>query len=337
MPVPSLTPLFAALALAGPPAQSPTSFNPKLSMVGDFVFRLRDPDKAAETADFREIELGFASDVDPFLKAEAYLAIEKEDGESRINVEEAFGQYDQLGRGISGKFGKIAGAVGRTNRNHRDQLAFMDYPLVTTDLFGEEGLRAGGASASYLVPGERFFDFTLEGLDPEDGPLFAGSRASSPVWVGHARTFFDFTPDLSAQFGVSAANGPSPAGRSNVFGADFTMKWQPGKQGHSLLFETEAYWADRAAPGAPRTFGMFANASYEVSRNWFAGVRYDSSEIPGTSNAHVAWTANVTRKVTEFQYWRLEYRQIASNFQSVQTSLALQFQWVIGAHPAHKY
>jgi hypothetical protein len=337
MPIPSLTPFVAALAMTSAPGQSPNAFNPKISLVGDFAFRLKDDDKTAEHADFREVELGFAADVDPFLKAEAYLAIEKENGESHINVEEAFGQYDQLGRGLSGKFGRIAAAIGRTNRNHRDQLSFLDYPLVTTDLLGEEGLRAGGASISYLMPGDRYLDFTLEGVDAEDGPLFSGSRTPSPVWVGHARTFFDFSPDLSAQFGVSAANGPSMAGRSNVVGTDFTMKWQPGKQGRSLLFETEAYWADSAAPGAPKTFGMFADMEYQVSRNWFAGVRYDSSEIPGTADSHIAWTANVTRKVTEFEHWRLEFKQIASNYESLRSTLTLQFQWLIGTHPAHKY
>lgn len=337
MPIPSLTPLLAAVALAPAPVQTPNAFNPQIGVVGDFMFRLKDDDKAAEHADFREIEIAISADVDPFLKVQSFIALEKEDGETHVHVEEAFGQYDALGKGLSGKFGKLAAAVGRTNRNHRDQLAFMDYPLVITDLFGEEGLRAGGASLSYLFPGDRFFELTVEGVDAEDGPVFSGSRTPSPAWVGHARTFFDFSPDLSAQLGVSAVNGPSLAGRSTVVGADFTMKWQPGGQGRSLLFEAEAYWAEKAAPGTPRTVGAFANVSYEVERNWFAGVRYDTSELPGTTHSHNAWTANITRKVTEFHHWRLEFKQIASNFEAMNSTLSLQFQWAIGAHPAHKY
>ena len=61
------------------------------------------------------------------------------------------------------------------------------------------------------------------------------------------------------------------------------------------------------------------------------------TEIPGTSNKHQAWLAGITLKVTEFEHWRLEFERINSNFEKDRNVLTLQFQWIIGAHPAHKY
>jgi hypothetical protein len=307
--------------------------------VSDFRSRLVNSESGAEKlSDIKEIELGFAADVDPFLRAEAYIAFAKEDGESVVEVEEAFATYTRLGKGLSAKFGKIAGAVGRVQRNHPDALNWLDYPLVVQDFLGEEGLRAGGVSISYLFPGDKFHELTVEALVPEDGPLFLGSNTSRPVVIGHYRTFFDFNEDLSAQLGATLASGPSIGNRkSNIVGADYTMKWQPGGGTRSYTFETEAYWANTGVPGDKTAFGAFAAFTYQLSRTWYGTLKYDDSEIPGTGNRHQAWTVGVTLRPTEFHYWRLEFQNRTSNFGDSRNTLDLQFQWLIGAHPAHKY
>ena len=176
--------------------QSPNSFNPQIAVVTDFRALLSSNDgDDSKRAELKELELALAADVDPFLKAEVYLAVAKEDGESVVEVEEAFGRYTNLGRGLSGKFGKFAAAIGRVQRNHTDQLNSLDYPFVIQDFLGDEGLRAGGGSLSYLLPGDKFHEFTLEALDASETPLFADASTGALVWVGHYRTFFDFSGD----------------------------------------------------------------------------------------------------------------------------------------------
>lgn len=322
---------------ARPPQTNPNYFNPQMSLIADFRGVLAHDEPNERRGRLREVEVGLVSDIDPHLRAEVYLAWHHEDGRTDTEVEEAFGQYSRFAQNLQLKVGKIAAAIGRVNRNHADQLQFLDYPFVIQDLFGDEGLRAPGASISYLFPGERFHEITVEALDPEDGPVFVGGDLAKPTWVGRYRTFFDFSEDLSAQLGASYANGQALAGRASVYGADFTLKWQPGTKGRSAVFETEAYWSDPKVAGAKKTFGMFAALTYEVAPRWFLTGKVDYSEIPATTDIHRAWSLGATYRLTEFQHWRLEYRRVSSNFAPSFGTLTLQFQFAMGPHPAHKY
>lgn len=323
-----------------PAASSKNAFNPQISLVTDFRWAAVNSDPTVRKRGyFKEAELGFASDVDPFLRAEAYISFADEDGETVAEVEEAFGRYNNLGRGLSAKFGKIAGAIGRVQRNHADQLSWLDYPFMVQDFLGDEGLRAGGGSISYLVPGERFHEFTLEAMDAHSQGIFAGNATSaSPVFLGAYRTFFDFGEDRSAQFGVSYANGPSAVAnkRSSLGAAEFTYKWQPGTPGKSMTIEAETYWGQQG--GTPGTkFGGFAAVTYEVRPRLFATAKYDYSETPGSTDIRRGYSLGATLRVTEFHHWRVEFQHVLSNFAPARNVLNFQFQWLIGAHPAHKY
>lgn len=322
-----------------PQPKNPAFFNPQMAIVGDFRGTLRDDSDEKRHFDFHEIELNFAADVDPYAKAFVVIALANEDGELVTDLEEASITYSKLGHGIQLKAGKFAGAIGRIQRNHTDQLEFNDFPFVTQDTLGEEGLKAGGMSFAYLLPGEQFSELTFEILDPsEDGPLFMGSSLSRPVYIGHYRTFFDFSEDLSAQFGATYANGPNGgSGSASLYGVDYTMKWNPTQKGKSAVFEAEAYWSNPDLKGTGTTFGAFGALTFEVMPRWFATLKADYSELPGTTDLRRGTAFGLTYKLTEFQHWRLEFQQITSNFESTRNILTLQFQWLIGTHPAHKY
>lgn len=339
-PMPVGTPNMISVPPAAPKAQNANAFNPQIAIVGDFVGTLKDTgNDEPKRFDFREIEFGFAADADPYLQVEAYIAVAKEDGETIVEAEEVFGRYNNLGRGLSAKFGKFAAAFGRVQRNHSDQLGYLDYPLVLQDVLGEEGLRQPGVSLSYLFPGERFSEITLEALDGGDeGPVFNGSSLDKPIYVAHYRTFFDFNADMSAALGATYLNGPmaSSSSRGYSAGIDYTMKWQPGQTGRSAYLEGEAYWT-KPAGESETYFGGFARAVYEFQPRWFVALGYDYSEIPGTGENHHGVLAGITLKPTEFHHWRIEAQRIRHSSEGTRNLLSLQFQWVIGAHPAHKY
>lgn len=311
-------------------------FNPQISLVSDFRSRLANSQSGGEKlSELKELELGLAADVDPFLRAEAYIAFAREDGENIVEVEEAFATYSRLGRGFSGKIGKIAGAVGRVQRNHADAQNWLDYPFAIQDILGEEGLKAPGISVSYLVPGDRFHEFTFEALVPDESPIFVGSDNGKPVFLGHYRTFFDFTEDVSAQLGATYAQGPNGDNRSSVYGVDYTMKFQPGG-GRSWTFEAEALWAQPGG-GAEGAFGAFAAGTVQITPTLFGTLKWDQSEIPGTDERRRAWSIGLTLRPTEFHHWRLQFQDMRTNFGESRRVLDLQFQWLIGSHPAHKY
>lgn len=335
---PVTTPPYEATGQTSSPSPSGgNAFNPQIGLVTDSRAVFKDATKDGETADLREAELSLSAAVDPFLSAEANIAFAKENGDSVASVEEAFGTYTNLGHGLSGRFGKFKAAVGRANRQHTHALPYMDLPLVVQDTFGEEGLSGTGAEISYLFPTQRYLNLTLEAIAPEDGPVFMGSRASNMVSLAHLRTFFDFSEDLSGQLGFSAINGPTAVNRANVVGMDYTMKWQPGKPNKFWQFESEAYWADKVRPGADKTMGWFTSFTTQVTSTLFAGLRYDFSQVPDSDEEHKAWMVNFTLKPTEFHHWRLEFQHFDNKVAKDYDRLSLQFVWLIGSHPAHKY
>lgn len=336
-------------AIQGGGQQNPSYFNPQMAIIGDFASTLHTNMNEKRHTDFREIEFGFAADADPFLRVIAILSVHREqpapgsppgtEAETKWDVEEAFARASHLGKGMSADIGKIAASFGRVQRNHVDQLDYLDYPLVIQDVLGDEGMRQPGAALMYLFPGDRFNELTFNLLDVgNEGPVFNGSSNSQPVYVGHYRTFFDFSEDLSAQLGASFLSGPGAGAnrRGDSYGLDYTMKYRPGRPSGSWALETEGY--STKFPGmTDRRFGAFARLAYEFRPRWWITGGYDYSEIPGSADIHRGLLAGITYKITEFSHWRLEFQQISSNFEDTRNVLTFQLQWLIGAHPAHKY
>ncbi len=334
-----LSPLDRPFELA-PRVQGQNAFNPDMSLVFNFGARLSDsmspPNRRAA---MREIEWGIAADVDPYLRAEAYIAFANplDEDEGEVEVEEAFGSYTGLAAGHDFRIGKLAGALGRVNRNHVDQLDFFDYPFIVTEVFGEEGLRAPGVSWAYLFPGDRFSEITVEALVPEDGPLFVGSDTGKPVWIGHYRTFFDFSRDWSGQLGFTYGTGPMDGGTTSIYGADFVAKLRPEGTANQMVFESEAYWYEAGAAGSDLQHGHFASLAYQLTQRLWLGARYDKVQLVDGSDTLRAYTTGLTMKLSEFQLVRLELQRQDWRFGSDRTQLMFQVQFLIGPHRAHKY
>lgn len=322
-----------------PAPSNPNTFNPQLSLILDFRSPLFDSDHSQPRKSLlNEAEIGLAADIDPFLRGYAFLSFHKENGNDVASAEEAYAQYTNLGHGFTAKFGRIAAAIGRVGRNHVDQLNFLDYPMVVQDFLGDDGLRSGGGSVSYLLPGDHFHEFTLEALTPDDGNLFVGSNTSKPVIVSHYRTFVDFNEDLSTQLGATFASGPGAGNRqSTLYGADLAMKWQPGSKGRSAVVESEAFWGKPGSPGASTAFGAFVSVTYQLNPTLFGNIKFDSSDVPGSTDHRQGWSVGLTLKPTEFEHWRVEYQTVTSNFSARRSTINVQFQVAMGAHPAHKY
>lgn len=309
---------------------------PRFSIVADFRWNAYNDRKGErQDAQIKELEFGVAAEVERHFKAEAYVALANEDGETVVELEEAFGQFENLGRGFSAKIGKFAAGIGRVQSFHGEALNFLDFPFMVQDFLGEEGLRAGGASLSYHFPGDRFSDLTIEALDAPTESLFACADAGNPVWVGGYRTSFSLGHDASAQFGASYANGPNLEGRSGLWAAEFTYVSRPESGRNSLVVEAEGFWG-KVGGTSETKFGGYAAATYQIAPRTFLTGKFDYSEIPGTANIRQGWTAGITQRLTDFHHFRAELQTITSNFESRRSALNVQFQWILGKHPSHK-
>ncbi len=178
---------------------------------------------------------------------------------------------------------------------------------------------------------------------------------------------FDLTDAQTLVVGTSAALGPNASGTSTytqIYGGDVYWKWKPAWQSGGfpfVSFQTEAlgrrYEATAATipgeDGAPPRFlpaetlgdwGVYAQALYGFRPRWVAGLRTDW--VSGDCGAAPATPAcarrfrlspDVTFYPSEFSKIRLQYNFDQAHASGDDSSVWLQFEFLLGAHTAHKF
>ncbi len=237
---PNQPPSWANLLSFNQPAAPVQSFNPDISLVGDFLAR-HDSDQGGVLSDsriVRELELGIAGNIDPYARFTGIFSVHpKEDANSGydIDVEEAYVEpLSPICDSVGGKLGKFRVNFGKINDYHEHALPWPEYPLVIQNFFGEEGLEGEGVSVSWLAPTDKFIEITSQSITKSSDTLFGGDDSDNFVQVLHLKTFNDLTDTSTLEWGLSGGvlpNSDTP-GTNNVFveGTDFTYKWRPRRK-----------------------------------------------------------------------------------------------------------
>lgn len=263
----------------------PGIFNPAIGVVGETVFGYRSR-KSSETGsdrpggydvNQRSVELNIAASVDPFAKAYAVIngAADPVTGEVTLGVEEAALQTTSLPWNLELKAGRFFGEFGRLEYIHDHELPMVNRPLAIDQYIGGES-RTDGAQLNWLLPVDHYISLTT-GL----GTQFGGDNP--PNSVGEFRnfsglnfwsrlsTYFDLTPDISLEPGVSGLWNPHTAAQwdpsaaalpttntvsntKNMFtererrllGADLQLSYKPlrNNQFQSVTWGTEVLYSD---------------------------------------------------------------------------------------------
>jgi hypothetical protein len=340
----------APTVLSATPQGSPLTsalLNPEISVIGSFVgsarrdgsrdpsFRSGDDPLPAGLA-IQELELSFAADVDPYFKLRAFLTMPGGEG---IEVEEAFLETTSLPRGVGLKVGAFRSSFGRNNEQHLHVQDFARRPR-TTQLLGDDGLRAPGAQLSYLLPLPWYASLFVEALDPAGSGDLTGTAG--------LEQFFDLGTSWSLYTGLSAATlarakesdtAPAPA-REYLGGGDVYLKWKPPNE-----TDTYAWVAFTAEYVASRTSDKdwdgvaYGQLVAQVDRRVRLGARVDLVGYPRTGlTREVVASASVAFLPTEFSRLRLTYAHDAPIDGGVdQDSVFLQVEGTIGAHGAHPF
>lgn len=332
---------------------APQSFNPDISLNGDFVAKYRSREGGHPTSkfDFRELELGFSGAVDPYTRADIIATIAHEDGDYSTDLEEAYLTFLQMPYNLQARVGKFRAEFGRANPIHVHALPWPEYPFVIQRYFGEEGLSGTGAELSWLVPNkwDQFISLTYEIMNNDNDKLFAGDQADDVTHLARLKTFRDLSPTSTLEWGTSFAVGPNDHGhgshRSMAEGFDVTYRWKPKEAGlyQSFLWQTEVMAAQAEIRGGQESsWGMYSAAEYQFARRWKFGLRYDNAQLPfNSSEQEVGYSAYLTFLQSEFLFWRLAYMYIDRSFRDDNVSdeqrVMLQVNFTLGAHPAHKY
>ncbi len=199
-----------------------------------------------------------AGAVDPYLRGDANLIfLIDEEGESAVEVEEAYLTTLALPGGLQVKAGQFFAPFGRLNVQHPHAWDFADQPVVNGRMFGPDGLRGLGAQLSWLLPTPFYAEATLDlqnsngetafSFRSVPGEEFAGRElqrieVKSPgdlLWLGRLATSFDLSRSLTVVPAFSYARGPNATGPdadTSIAGVDLYGKWKPAANDHGWPF-----------------------------------------------------------------------------------------------------
>jgi TolA-binding protein len=231
-------------------------------------------------------------------------------------------------------------------------------PWYSQLLLGVQNGR-GGTGYSFRNPGDNGIFFDRRTTDREMRGL------EDFVWIPRWENSLDLSPTQVVLAGVSGAFGSNETGadsRTQIYGADFLYKWKSANAEGGFPFvkwQTEVmYRRFEAGRGINESFpvaetfhdwGMYSQVLWGFKKGWVAGVRGDyvdmqdskfTDDLDRQSRSRIS--ADLTWYPTEFSKIRLQYNHdfIDDTFflagRDVD-SIFFQFEFILGAHGAHKF
>lgn len=316
----------AAPSVIPPPAgKVSNSFNPAISLILDG--RFASFDNSAESYELPGYSLGgeaglgeeglslghteiaISGNVDDKFFGKVTLAVDEHDGETELELEEAYLQTLGLGHGVTLKFGRFFSAIGYLNEQHEHAQDFADAPLIYRGLFGNQ-LIDDGVQISYVAPTDVYLEFGAEALSGRRFPA-GGEQEGIGAWTAFANIGGDIGIEHSWLLGLShwqsndidgrqsgghshgsgTTETPSFSGDSKINALDFVCKWAPGGNPKERNFKFQFEYFDRQEDGNVTMLnsgppletssldgdqrGWYAQAIYQFMPQWRTGLRYD--------------------------------------------------------------
>lgn len=326
----------------------------------------------------QNLEVVFEGAIDPYFKGQSNIIFQiDKDGESFLEVEEAYLTSMSLPLNLQAKAGTFFTEFGRLNQFHPHVWDFADQPLINGRFFGPDGMRNPGARLSWLAPTSNYTElfFTVQNSQgetvrsfrfEEDGVGLFGREAVETrvrsmedlLYVPRIATSFDITEEQTVLLGASAAFGPNSTGRDKntlIYGIDMFWKWKSKYAAGGFPFvawQTEVM-ARRFEAGADvnaglpneimNNWGTYSQVLWGFKKRWVAGLRgdyVDGEEEATDPLGFERWrlSPNITFYPSEFSKIRLQYNyDNILGNDSTEHSVFLQFEFLLGSHGAHKF
>ena len=234
----------------------------------------------------------------------------------------------------------------------------LPLPWYSQLVFASQNGR-GETGFSFRNPGDNGMFFDRVTTDREARGL------QDFVWIPRFENSFNLSDTQTVLAGVSGAFGSNETGansRTQIYGADLLYKWKSSHAEGGFPFvkwQTEfMYRRFQAGHGADDSFpvaetfhdwGLYSQVLWGFKKGLVAGVRGDyvhmqDSMYTDDLDRQSRWrlSANLTWYPTEFSKIRLQYNQdfLEENFflspREVE-SVFLQWEFILGAHGAHKF
>ncbi len=203
----------------------------------------------------------------------------------------------------------------------------------------------------------------LLGVDRFHGRATINRNWQSPgdaLFVPRLASSFELTDHQTVVMGVSGAFGPNDTGYNQytqIYGTDIYWKWKPGNAHAGFPFvswQTEALYQIYGAGADPSLalpnetlddYGFYSQVLWGFKERWVAGLRgewvdgnsgvYDPYDVFRGERVRVS--PDLTFYPSEFSKIRLQYNYDQGAGFGTAHSVWLQFEFLLGAHSAHKF
>ncbi|HEX5047122.1 MAG TPA: hypothetical protein VFX89_08390 [Gammaproteobacteria bacterium] len=371
---------------------SGNSFNPAISLIlnGHYASYSRNPAEyqlsgflldeeaglASEGLSLDETELSISSNIDDKFYGSLSTSLEMSDGETSVDVEEAYVETLTLPKGLKVKAGKFLSDVGYLNPIHAHAWDFNDAPLAYVAMLNTAYSDAG-VQLRWVVPTTLFIELGGELLRGDSFPAADGAQSSGTgAWTMFAHVGGDVGDTSSWRAGLSRlsadANGrASPfdggsavfTGASDLTIADFVWKWAKNGNPRDRNYVIQAEYLHRSEGGnlAVSTIGAgdesgrytgtqdgyYVQGVYQFRPRWRVGARYDRLDASNTVGVTAPTPLAASRRPSrvsamsdfsnsEFSRFRLQLSRDDSG-PSTDDQVVLQYIMSLGAHGAHRF
>lgn len=257
-------------------------------------------------------EFSISANIDDKFYGFMTSAIIYEEGETSIELEEAYIETLKLGAGFTAKGGRFFSGIGYLNGIHDHAHDFADRPLVYDALFGGH-LVDTGIKARWVAPTDLYISLGAEVTSGSEFPG-GGNEDGNKGLAFFVKTGGDFNVSSSWQLGASYYqsefdvreagghhHGGKEAGADNellggevdVAGLDFVYKWAPKGNSKQTNFKFQAEYFVKNEKGVAEfsegansaeadydgeQTGFYLQGVYQFMPAWRVGFRYDHLE-----------------------------------------------------------
>jgi len=371
---------------------SSNAFNPAISLIldGHYASYSRDPatyrlpgfllDAEAglpsEGLSLDETELAISANVDDKYYGFLTTSLQMTDGETSVELEEAYFETLALPKGLKVKAGQFLSDIGYLNPIHAHAWDFNDAPLAYVAMLNT-AYKDAGVQLKWVVPASLLVEIGGEILR---GDSFPGANGAASDGTGAATLFVHvggdvgtenswraglarLTADANERTSVFADGSAAFTGSSDLTIADFVWKWAKNGNPRDRYYTVQAEYLHRTedgdvavttvangyelSPYSGTQDGYYVQGVYQFRPRWRVGVRFDQLDATndfGVSTATPVLADHRPSRISamadfsnsEFSRLRLQVNRDDSRPET-DDQIVLQYLMSLGAHGAHRF
>lgn len=347
--------------------------NPDLSFILDGYYKAENTalSERGQSFGLGHTELSLQSAVDDRFVGRLTAVLESHEGETELDLEEAYLDTTGLPAGLNIRFGRFLSQVGYLNSHHTHSDYFSERPAVYRALLGahyfDDGVRLNA-----LVPTPFFWRLGAEAFK---GSQLAGGEGDESVGVYTLNTKLggDIGVSNSWQLGASYIyhklsvmeedeheeeehddhghdhSHSAAYSAEDLYVLDAVWKWAPlgNPRNQQLILSGEYLYAENLNEFATDDDvheGWYASLVYRFHPQWGIGIRQGEVDLKQAHEDHFHdQTLEETDVVvfwshSHFSTIRLQYSQQEGNsFENINDAVTLQYVMSLGVHGAHEF